>query len=51
MTEDATQRLIEALHLVPHPEGGYYREVYRDGSVDETGDLTTIYFSRRETKP
>ena len=44
MTEDESQRLIEARHLVPHPEGGYYREVYRDGSVDETGDLTTIYF-------
>ncbi len=44
MTEDETQRLIETLNLSPHPEGGYYREVYRDGSVDERGDLTTIYF-------
>ena len=44
MTEDATRRLIETLNLSPHPEGGYYREVYRDGGEDETGDLTTIYF-------
>ena len=23
------QQLIEQLELAPHPEGGYYREVYR----------------------
>ena len=43
--------LIEKLGLVPHPEGGYYREIYR--SVDQVNPsdgrgsravLTTIYF-------
>ena len=43
--------LIDALGLVPHPEGGYFREVYRSASrvqpLDdrpERAALTTIYF-------
>jgi len=45
------QQLIEKLQLVPHPEGGYYREVYRSplpvhservGAVRAA--LTDIYF-------
>jgi predicted cupin superfamily sugar epimerase len=43
--------LIGLLDLEPHPEGGYYRELYRSPSVvaprDGRGDrtaLTTIYF-------
>ncbi len=45
--------LIDRLALAPHPEGGYYREIYRSsGTVERTdGDkrstrssLTTIYF-------
>lgn len=43
--------LIERLDLRPHPEGGYYREVYRSASrvapADDRGaraSLTTIYF-------
>jgi len=43
--------LIERLGLAPHPEGGFYREVYRSGlrvrraedGRDRTA-LTTIYF-------
>ena len=43
--------LIEGLGLAPHPEGGYFREVYRsaarvhplDGRPDRLA-LTTIYF-------
>ena len=31
------ERVIRALDLVPHPEGGYFRETYRAGS-------TAIYF-------
>jgi uncharacterized protein len=30
--------LIASLGLTPHPEGGYYREIYRSGA------LTSIYF-------
>ena len=43
--------LIRVLDLEPHPEGGYYRELYRSPSLvapqDGRGErtaLTTIYF-------
>lgn len=37
--------VIEALKLEPHPEGGYYREIYRDPSIEGArGDVTSIYF-------
>lgn len=45
------QELVEVLGLVPHPEGGYFREVFRserkvaplDGR-DQRPAVTTIYF-------
>jgi hypothetical protein len=44
-------QLIEALGLAPHPEGGFFREIYRSASrvhpADGRGDrdaATTIYF-------
>ena len=46
----ATQ-LIDVLKLEPHPEGGYYREIYRsasrvrpDDERSERAAATTIYF-------
>jgi predicted cupin superfamily sugar epimerase len=43
--------LVATLGLVPHPEGGYYGEVYRSPSLVQPADgrgsrsaLTTIYF-------
>jgi predicted cupin superfamily sugar epimerase len=43
--------LIASLGLSPHPEGGYYREIYRSSSRVQPADrrpprsaLTTIYF-------
>ena len=43
--------LIERLQLAPHPEGGYYREIWRGGLDVEPADgrgtrsaLTSIYF-------
>jgi len=43
--------LIERLGLEPHPEGGYFREVFRSphrvqpkDDRDERSALTTIYF-------
>jgi predicted cupin superfamily sugar epimerase len=43
--------LIETLELVPHPEGGHFREVHRSSSFVDPGDhrgaraaLTVIYF-------
>lgn len=45
------QQLIETLNLLPHPEGGYYREIYRSVSTVQPKDargarsaLTLIYF-------
>ncbi len=38
--------IIARLELRPHPEGGHYRETFRDQSVDANGRscLTSIYF-------
>ncbi len=37
--------LIRLLGLAPHPEGGHYREVFRDRpSGGGRGSLTTIYY-------
>jgi predicted cupin superfamily sugar epimerase len=35
--------LIAQLKLQPHPEGGYFRETFRDGN-DGRGHSTAIYF-------
>ena len=38
--------IIARLELQPHPEGGHYRETFRDASVDTSGRSrsTAIYF-------
>ena len=37
--------IINQLGLIPHPEGGHYREIYRHLTADGIrGDATTIYF-------
>jgi predicted cupin superfamily sugar epimerase len=40
------KRLIDVLQLTPHPEGGYYRETFRDPATDAAGRSrsTAIYF-------
>lgn len=40
------QTLIDTLGLSPHPEGGFYRETFRDSETDPTGRArsTAIYF-------
>jgi predicted cupin superfamily sugar epimerase len=44
MTHDA-DRLIAALNLQPHPEGGHYRETYRDeAGTGGRAHSTAIYF-------
>lgn len=39
-------RIIAELGLVPHPEGGHYRETFRDAATTERGRAhsTAIYF-------
>ncbi|EYC50223.1 cupin [Hylemonella gracilis str. Niagara R] len=49
-SSERVQVLIDRLGLQPHPEGGYYREVFRSGEQIHRGDgavrraLTTIFF-------
>ncbi|QBK04287.1 cupin domain-containing protein [Hylemonella gracilis] len=49
-SSERVQALIDRLGLQPHPEGGYYREVFRSGEQIRRGDgasrsaLTTIFF-------
>lgn len=38
------QAVIDGLGLQPHPEGGFYREIYRDGDLAQRGAATGIYF-------
>lgn len=45
----AAKALIRSLGLLPHPEGGFYREVYRSGETVQSDKgprsaITTIYF-------
>ena len=44
MSEAST--IIARLELKPHPEGGYYRETFRDGRADAHGRArsTAIYY-------
>jgi uncharacterized protein len=42
---DTAAALIAQLELAPHPEGGHYRETYRDRPADGSrGRATLIYF-------
>lgn len=41
--------VIRHLGLAPHPEGGHYREIFRDAPADAgRGCLTSIYYLLRE---
>ena len=55
MIENKIQSLVESLKLLPHPEGGFYKEVYRSSNIitktalthNFSGDrsyCTSIYF-------
>lgn len=37
------QRIIEKLQLEPHPEGGYYRQLYGNDDAGKK-DISTIYY-------
>lgn len=48
---DRAEELVAILGLIPHPEGGYYCELYRSGTTVDPADgrgpraaLTSIYF-------
>lgn len=45
MTDLTAQRLIEALQLDPHPEGGWFRETWRAPAAEgERASATAIHF-------
>lgn len=39
--------LIERLNLLPHPEGGYYRETYRSGLVFDAQEVSGQFPGKR----
>jgi predicted cupin superfamily sugar epimerase len=45
-TPETAPDIIARLNLRPHPEGGHYRETFRDARTDERGRAasTAIYF-------
>lgn len=45
MIPQEAKELIEKLALIPHPEGGFYKETYRsEGKVGDRNLMTAIYF-------
>lgn len=45
MTDTRAEAIIELLGLEPHPEGGYFRETFRDPArVDGRSASTAIYY-------
>ena len=51
---DEAEALIARLALKPHPEGGHYRETFRDAPDGGRGHSTAIYFLLRageESRP
>jgi predicted cupin superfamily sugar epimerase len=46
MRETNWQEIVARLDLAPHPEGGFYRETFRDEASDANGRArsTAIYF-------
>lgn len=44
--EPTWQAVVDQLDLAPHPEGGFFRETFRDPAVDGSGRArsTAIYF-------
>jgi predicted cupin superfamily sugar epimerase len=45
--------LVQALQLIPHPEGGFYRETYRSvlKNEEEQSLMTSIYFLLTSDSP
>ena len=44
MDELSAAEIIRLLRLEPHPEGGHYRQTFRDGEGGERGYSTAIYY-------
>jgi len=47
LIEKEIDNLVKSLNLLPHPEGGFYKETYRSEELVKSGDrnlMTSIYF-------
>jgi uncharacterized protein len=44
-------QIISTLELEPHPEGGWFRQMFRDNGPDARGHSTAIYFLLEAGKP
>ena len=42
--EPSAAAIIAVLNLEPHPEGGFYRQTFRDPDREERGHSTAIYY-------
>ena len=40
----SARQIIETLGMAPHPEGGWYRETFRDANGGPRGHSTAIYY-------
>ncbi len=47
----SASEIITTLNLEPHPEGGWFRQTFRDDGPDERGHSTAIYFLLEAGKP
>lgn len=47
MPDMSAEQIIAALDLQPHPEGGWYRQTFRDEAGGERGHSTAIYYLLR----
>ena len=44
IADQPAARIVELLELQPHPEGGWYRETFRDAASDGRGASTAIFY-------
>lgn len=42
--QTSARRVIERLELKPHPEGGWFKETFRDAGLGGRGASTAIYY-------
>ena len=51
MIDYSVDDIVDRLGLEPHPECGFFKEIYRDQVIDDgRGAATSIYFLLREGK-
>lgn len=50
MAKQTADQVIRALDLAPHPEGGFYKEIYRDRAAPGRGRGTAIHFLLRSNQ-